>query len=90
MTCAGMRCTFDASGSTDDTGIVTYEWDFGDAAVASITDSSTSHRFPLALGGQFEVRLTVVDGAGQQDQIVQSLEVLALEKVMPIIKGLLK
>ena len=28
--CAGLTCTFDGTGSTDDRGIASYAWEFGD------------------------------------------------------------
>jgi PKD repeat protein len=57
-TCAGLVCTFDASGSTDKDGTVTgYAWDFGDGATA--TGRTVTHAFPSA--GTRSVTLTVTD-----------------------------
>jgi subtilisin family serine protease len=60
-------CTFNASGSTDDKGIVSYSWDFGDGA--SITSAGTaivSHTYTAK--GRYTVTLIVVDSAGQSAQ----------------------
>ena len=47
-TCSGLTCTFDGSGSTDDVGITSYSWNFGDwqsgsGAVVSHTYGSQRH-----------------------------------------------
>jgi PKD repeat protein len=59
--------TFDASGSNDDSAIVTYQWDFGDdSAVASLppgTGRTPTHTY-LASSGSFTVKLTVIDDDG--------------------------
>lgn len=51
---------FDGSGSTDDRGIVSYEWDFGDGATAS--GVTVNHIY--AATGIYTVTLTVTDGGG--------------------------
>jgi len=50
---------FDATESTDDGSIVSYNWDFGDGEVASETDPLTSHAY--GEGGTYIVLLTVTD-----------------------------
>jgi serine protease len=61
--CSGLTCTFDGRGSTDDNGIATYAWDFGDGQGAS--GAVASHTY--ASGGTFTVQLTVTDTANQPD-----------------------
>jgi PKD repeat protein len=56
----GEERSFDASGSTDDTGIVSYEWDFGDGGVA--TGASAMHAYTRP--GTYWTRLTVRDDDG--------------------------
>jgi len=51
--------TFDASASTDNVGIVSYEWDFGDGTTA--TGQTASHTYSKA--GVYNVTLTVRDAA---------------------------
>ena len=64
-TCDGRTCTVDARGSTDDHGIVSYEWDFDDGTIISgRKDIVIDHTFPLD-GSQFKVMLTVTDTSGQ-------------------------
>jgi subtilisin family serine protease len=66
------RCSFDASASIDDKGILTYDWDFGDATVASLTSPKTSHRYPAAL--TYLVTLTVTDAAGESATIQRTVQ----------------
>ncbi len=51
---------FDGSGSTDDGGIVSYGWDFGDGATAS--GIAVEHVYIVE--GEYVVTLTVADGGG--------------------------
>jgi len=59
----GTAFTFNASGSSDDYGIVSYLWDFGDGATA--TGAVATHSY--AIRGNFTATLTVGDAAGQND-----------------------
>ncbi|MES1240365.1 MAG: PKD domain-containing protein [Acidobacteriota bacterium] len=62
FTCSGLSCSFDASGSTDDQGIASYSWSFGDSTSGS--GVTTSHTFPNT--GAYAVALTVTDTSGLQ------------------------
>jgi PKD repeat protein len=57
--CAALRCDFTDS-STDDTGIASWKWSFGDALEAS--DKDPVHNYGAA--GLFDVSLTVTDDEG--------------------------
>jgi PKD repeat protein len=62
--CIGRMCTFDASQSTDDGDIRTYNWNFGDGTrEQQLEDSTISHTFAADL--PYDVTLTVSDGAEQ-------------------------
>jgi hypothetical protein len=56
----GESVTLDASGSTDNIGIVSYEWDFGDGTTGS--GKTVSHIYEKP--GTYRVTLTVKDAAG--------------------------
>jgi PKD repeat protein len=61
----GARNTLDvdASSSTDDAGIVSYRWDWGDGSTPTVSSSpAVSHVFPS--DGSFTVGLTVTDAEG--------------------------
>jgi PKD repeat protein len=59
----GTPVTFDASGSTDNVGIVSYEWDFGDGT----TESGMTLTHTYSEPGSYMVTLTVKDAAGNSD-----------------------
>jgi chitodextrinase len=58
--CSGVTCSFDGTASTDDLGIVSYSWTFGDGA--GVSGAAVSHAFAAA--GAYNVQLSVVDGDG--------------------------
>ncbi len=67
--CAGRTCSFDSSGSSDDHGITSRAWAFGDGGTA--TGTVAVHTY--ATSGTFQVSLTVTDTAGQLDSAYQNL-----------------
>jgi len=60
--CQELTCVF-SDRSTDDVGVTTWAWDFGDGATS--TDRNPTHTYSGS--GTFHVRLTVTDGEGAQD-----------------------
>ncbi|MFB0526373.1 MAG: PKD domain-containing protein, partial [bacterium] len=69
--------TFDGSGSTDDVGIVSYAWNFGDGGTGSGIIVSHTYSEP----GTYTVTLTVTDGAGLSDSDTLTVTVLNVEPV---------
>lgn len=63
--------TFDASGSSDNVDITTYEWDFDDGTTA--TGKTVEHKFDEK--GTYEVKLTVTDEAGNTDTDIVTVTV---------------
>lgn len=72
-----LTVSFDASGSSDDTGITAFSWDFGDGASAS--GSTTSHTFAATCTApcsqNFNVTLTVTDEENQASSCTQTITV---------------
>ncbi len=62
---------FDASGSSDDVGIFSYEWDFGDGTTGTGVNPTHVYSAP----GTYTVTLTVTDHAGQSVQTTHTIEV---------------
>ncbi|MFD1686728.1 PKD domain-containing protein [Halobellus litoreus] len=67
----GQTVTFDASASTDDGSITSYNWDFADGETAS--GESVTHTYDDA--DAYPVTLTVVDDDGAMDMNVQTVSV---------------
>jgi PKD repeat protein len=67
----GANVTFDASSSSDNVGIVSYEWDFGDETTG--TGKTATHKYNNA--GTYTVTLTVKDAAGNQATDTMSVTV---------------
>jgi len=63
QTVIGETVSFDASGSMDNVGIVSYQWDFGDGR--SGTGKTTTHTYTYAKP-TYTVTLTVKDAAGNK------------------------
>lgn len=59
--------------SSDDKGIVSYAWQFGDAANSTSTQQNPS--FTYALDGQYTVNLTVTDTADQSTTFSQQVTI---------------
>ena len=68
VSCTGTTCDFDASGSTDDRGPLSYNWSFGDGTAA--TGSEVSHNYSA---GSFTATLTVIDQEAQADSASRTL-----------------
>lgn len=71
--CPPTTCTFDATSSTDDTGIVSYVWDLnkypGGAATGSVVTTTNPHT------GLRSVTLTVTDAQGLTSNITKQIDV---------------
>jgi len=75
----GASVSFDASNSSDNVGIVSYEWDFGDGANGM--GLSASHTYPNP--GTYTVTLTVRDEAGHAGTDSITVRVLSHFEVFP-------
>jgi serine protease len=69
--CSGVACTFDGSGSTDDLGITSYSWNFGDGQIGS--GAVVGHSYGAS--GTFTATLTVTDTGSQTDTESKSVVV---------------
>ncbi len=69
---APLEVTFTGIGSTDDVGIVSYSWDFGDGNLS--TEANPTYTFEVS--GSYQVTLTVQDGQGLSDSASITIEVM--------------
>jgi serine protease len=77
VNCPRGRCTFDATGSTDDKGIVSYRWDFGDGLTTSgAMAAKVTHTYTT--GSTYTVTLIVTDAASHAASSQQSIKVRKL------------
>ena len=72
-TCPTMQCTFDASASTDDAGVVTYTWDWGNGRTESRSTPITKNTF--ATQRTYSITLTVTDAGGLRNSITKQFAV---------------
>jgi len=70
------QVSFNAAGSSDNVGIVSYEWDFGDGAIG--TGEKATHTYAKA--GTYIVVLTVTDAAGHRDTDTLTVTVMEEER----------
>ena len=80
----GATVNFDAGGSSDNVGIVSYEWSFGDGTTG--TGETTSHTYTNP--GTYTVILTVKDAAGNSATRSITITVLPTEAFPPWILGI--
>jgi PKD repeat protein len=73
-------CSFNGTGSTDDAGIVSYSWNFGDGTTGS--GPTSSHTYAAA--GSYQVRLTVADGPGLTGALTRTVTVGGTTNKPPI------
>ena len=69
-TCARQRCSFNASASSDDNGIASFAWSFGDGTVGA--GMTAAHRYARARGMSM-VTLTVTDTNGVSSRLVKKV-----------------
>jgi PKD repeat protein len=69
--CSSLNCTFDGTLSSDDVGIVSYVWDFGDGSDSTL--ATPAHTY--AVQGTYTITLSVTDAQGANDSVSWSLRV---------------
>ena len=69
----GESISFDASGSSDDDGISTYEWDWTSDGTYEGTGETTSHSYTSA--GTYSVTLRVTDGDGNENTTTKTVSI---------------
>jgi serine protease len=78
VSCKARTCTFDASASSDDKGIASYSWSFGDGATG--TGVTVTHRY-ASLDVAQSATLSVSDTTGHVATLTQTISSLDLPPV---------
>lgn len=73
--CSRNNCTLDGSASSDDVGIVSYAWNFGDGTSQTSTSPKTTHAYSSKGNFSVTVTLTVTDGGGLTGSAQQTLNI---------------
>ncbi len=81
FTCNSLTCTFDASSSTDDKGIVSWYWQFGDGTAYRNTNPIQQHTYPSA--GKYTVFVTSYDTANQSHSVKVVVDISGSESPPP-------
>jgi PKD repeat protein len=71
FTCSGLSCSLNASSSTDNVGITSYSWSFGD----STSGFGVTPSHPFGATGVYTVTLTVTDTHGLQSSTSKKVSV---------------
>lgn len=73
--CQKASCSFNASASTDDVGIVSYTWTFGDGSGTTSTSPLASHVYAAKGNYSETVTLVVTDGGGLTSTAKKTLNI---------------
>jgi probable HAF family extracellular repeat protein len=73
VSCPALQCTFDASSSSDDAGVVKYSWSWGNGRSESHSTPVTKNTYAAA--GRYNVTLTVTDAGGLTNAITKAVQV---------------
>ena len=64
VSCQKGSCNFDGSSSSDDSGVTSYQWTFGDGTSSAASSPYTTHNYTQKGNYSVTVSLTVSDAAG--------------------------
>ena len=74
-TCQKATCSLDGSGSRDDSGIVSYAWNFGDGTTLTSTTPLVKHTYAAKGNYSVTVSLTVTDAGGLTGSAQKTLSI---------------
>ena len=85
--CTNLSCTFDSGASSDDKGIASRSWTFGDGTTqdnGSVSGTVVAPTKTYAAAGSYTVTLTVTDAAGQTSSQAKGVSVTAPPVPAPV------
>jgi subtilisin family serine protease len=75
VSCTKGSCSFDGSSSSDDAGISSYQWTFGDGTSSAVASPYASHNYTQKGNYSVTVTLTVSDGAGLTGRSQKTIQI---------------
>ncbi len=75
VSCNKGSCSFDGSSSSDDAGISSYQWSFGDGTSSAVTSPYANHNYTQKGNYSVTVVLTVSDAAGQKGTLAKTVSI---------------
>ena len=73
ISCPTLRCSVDGSTSTDDVGIVSYKWNWGNGRTETHTGPTANNTW--AAPGTYSITLTVTDGGGLTNSVTKQVTI---------------
>lgn len=73
--CVKNKCSFDGSASTDNSGIASYGWAFGDGTSQTTSGPKTTHTYSSKGNYSVTVTLTVTDNGGMNGSMKKTLNI---------------
>jgi len=80
FSCTGLTCSFNGTSSSDDVGVTSYSWNFGDNTSGSGATVSKTY----ASAGTYSVTLTVTDAGNLSNATTRSVSVAAAANQAPV------
>jgi len=75
VSCQKGSCNFDGSSSSDDSGITSYSWSFGDGTSSAVASPYASHNYTQKGNYSVTVVLTVSDAAGLKSTSAKTVSI---------------
>jgi serine protease len=75
VSCQKGSCSFDGSASSDDAGVTSYQWTFGDGTSSAASSPYTSHNYTQKGNYSVTISLTVSDAQGLRSTAQKTITV---------------
>jgi len=73
ISCPALRCSADGSTSSDDVGVISYKWSWGDGRTETHSYPTVNNSW--AVPGTYSITLTVTDGGGLTNSVTKQVTI---------------